>query len=388
MTRRNRRSGASDHLRSSPTWTKAKRFGGGESTRRGIRKLLEEQDATARIVQLVHETYGPDALPQAWDEFRCLSSENSGEAPFEFNAESPFLELFTSWLAHTWTPAKLSDRSKEAGNADSAPTEIFLAQHPELEAQLARYLKACIETPFSFFEVLNCKPGRGFTCCDLICQTRHSVLEGATSTLLRAHQVLYARIVEVDSELVIDAAAPWPIPKDLKPAILALRTVILENPSSGVAPMRQLLLAREMDLRSFYWGFAEQAFNENSLQPPLQYNYSPHKAAERLLIMLVSGKTAAENKAENDRVLAIPEVRQQVVSIFTDLYENWVDERLAVLGNKTALEAIATPEGKLKVAALLAEIESDFLLLPFSLEPQIFRRMRERLGIFPTESLH
>jgi len=372
--------------------SKAKRLAGyaAESSRRPITKLLEELEIAARIVELVHETYGPAVLRQAWDEFRCVGSENSGEALFEFSCESPFLAVFASWLAHTWTPAMVSDRSKQATFPDGVPTRIFLTEHPELEAPLARYLNACIETPFSFFEVLSCKVGRCFVCRDLICQTRHSLVDGAASALLHPHQVLYARVVEVDKELVIDAAAPWPMPKDLKPAILALQTVILEKSSSAVAPAqaRRSLLGREMDLRSFYWGFVEQAVKENSLRQPVQYACSPHKAAERQLRTFASRNTAVDKKAENDRLLANPKMRQQIVSIFTYLYENWVDERLAVLGNKTALEAIATPEGKLKVAALLAEIESDYSLLPFSLEPQVLRRMREQLGILPTESLH
>lgn len=389
MARRNARSGASGRRGSKSTSAKAKRPIGytAGALGRHIRKLFDEQEATAHIVQLVYDTYGPSALSESWDEFVCRDSETG--PPFEFTAESPFLELFISWLAHTWTPAKMSEQRKGATSRDKVPTRTFLVAHPDLDPLLAKYLTACTETPFSFFEVVKREAGRRFTCRDLICGTRHVVPDGAAATLLRAHQVVYARIVEVDGAMVIDTAAPWPLPEDMTPAILALRDVILEHPS-GVEPAhaRAGLLAHELDVRNFYWGFLEEAFKDGSLRPQLRYTHSLHTAAERLLKTLAPRRTAAEQRAENARLLAIPEVRQQVVSIFTYMCENWVNEKLPLLGGKTALESVATPEGRLKVQALMDEIETDFSMLPFSLDPQIFRRMRERLGLSPTKGLH
>lgn len=65
-----------------------------------------------------------------------------------------------------------------------------------------------------------------------------------------------------------------------------------------------------------------------------------------------------------------------------------MNEKLPLLGNKTALEAVATPEGRLKVQALMDEIETDFSLLPFPLDPKVFRRVRERLGLPSSSGLH
>lgn len=164
----------------------------------------------------------------------------------------------------------------------------------------------------------------------------------------------------------------------------------MEHPSSkaGAAQARRCLVAHELDLRNFYWGFIEEALEEGSLRPQVRYTCNPHQAAERLLRMLAPRKAAAQRKSENELLCAVPDVRQQVASIFTDLYENWVNEKLPLLGNKTALEAVATPEGRVKVQALMDEIETDFSLLPFSLDPQVFRRVRERLGLPPGDGLH
>jgi hypothetical protein len=100
------------------------------------------------------------------------------------------------------------------------------------------------------------------------------------------------------------------------------------------------------------------------------------------------GMKAAEINGLNERLLNIPEERRRIVSVLTSLYENWVHEKLAVLGDKTALEAVETPGGRLRVQALLDEIESDFERLSVALDPQVVRRMRERLGLLPKGDLH
>ncbi|HEX8755670.1 MAG TPA: hypothetical protein VF745_05000, partial [Steroidobacteraceae bacterium] len=99
------------------------------------------------------------------------------------------------------------------------------------------------------------------------------VLESTISAVLHECQILYARIVEVDGAPILDAGAPWPFCAEdaeaLKPAILALRRVILEHPG-GVEPAhaRQRLLAHDADVRSFYWGAVEQALPGGSLRLP------------------------------------------------------------------------------------------------------------------------
>lgn len=235
-----------------------------------FRELLDEHEVLARIVQLVHQTYGLAALPEAWDEFRCCDTQNDKGTVLEFSSQCPFMEQFMSWLTHTWTPEALMETPKEVTVFDQVPAETFLARNPDLDPLLARYLNACIETPFSFFEVSSCEVGESFTCRDLICGGGSLVVESADSTLLDAGQILYARIVDVDGIPAMDAAAPWPLPgEDLKPAILALRDEILRRPG-GIKPAhaRKRLLAHDMAVRSFYWGLIEQAVWDDVPRPP------------------------------------------------------------------------------------------------------------------------
>jgi hypothetical protein len=347
--RRNPRAGATGHRGKNST-SDDQRVAG------SIRKLLEEQDVIARIVQLAHDAHGLSALREAWDEFRCGSSWKDGETLLELSADSPFLEQFTSWLAHTWTPARLSDKSTGAAAPEEVPALTFLARHTYLDRLLSEYLKACIATPFSYFEVSKGEVARRFNCCDLVYGTRHSVHEGAAAKVFLAGRIMYARIVQVDGVSVIDAAGPWAIPEDrtpdLKPFLRALSQDFLERSSNG--------RERDLALRDFYWQFIGRASKQDSLRPRDQYGQSPRKAAERLSMMLAPENTSAEMKPER--------LPQEILSI-AYVCEHWVNERLAYLGNKTALEAMETADGRLKVQALIEEVE-------------------RRLGLSPANRLH
>lgn len=287
VPRGNPKSGPSGRRGTGPRPAKAKPSDGHASGSAGRRvwKLLNDQEVTGRIVRLVYDTYGLDGLSEAWDEYRCLDSENDRVAPLEFTAESPFFEHFTSWLAHSWKPGMLSEKLKGCASPDEVPTKTFLAQHPDLDPLLAEYLHACIETPFRFYEVLRRDVGRRLTCRDLISGKRHAVFDSAGSKLLRPHHILYARMVEVAGALLIDAIAPWPLPRVLHPAILALGELIMDHPPGGAEPAyaRLCLLSHELDLRSFYWGSIEELLKKHSVPPQLRYTSELHKAAERFL---------------------------------------------------------------------------------------------------------
>lgn len=182
--------------------------------------------------------------------------------------------------------------------------------------------------------------------------------EATAAMLFRTHQILYARIVEVDGVPIIDAAGPWALPEHMRDAILPLCGDVRERP-----------LARELEFRNFYWGFIRSASKESSLRPQTRYSRSPRRAAGRLSMMLAPAKTSAETKSEKGD--------QQILSLVTHFCDDCLNQRLAVLGNKTALEAVATPEGRLKVKDLMEEIETDFV-----------RRLRERLGLLPATCLN
>jgi antitoxin Xre/MbcA/ParS-like protein len=58
-----------------------------------------------------------------------------------------------------------------------------------------------------------------------------------------------------------------------------------------------------------------------------------------------------------------------------------VHERIPALGNRTPLQAVKTAAGREAVQALVAQIERDSARMRPPMDPQIIRRLRERLGL-------
>lgn len=298
MTRKSARSYISDRRGDGVSSATVKRSikRASEASGQRLRKFLEEQQVTARIVQFVYDRYGPGTLTEAWDEFCCSDPSSDIVTPLKDTGKSPSLKHFTSWLVYTWRPGKVCEGLTGAAGLDRVSAQTFLAERPGLDSLLAKYLGACIETPFSFFEIVNSEVGRKLACRDLISGIRHVVFDDAAAMLLCAHQVVYARIVVVKGTPIIDAVAPWSLPEDATDAILSLRKMILEGLSGPVERQCawEQLPEHELDVRNFYWGFVKVAIKDGSLLRKVKDTRSIHKAAERLLITLLPRRTAAE----------------------------------------------------------------------------------------------
>lgn len=85
---------------------------------------------------------------------------------------------------------------------------------------------------------------------------------------------------------------------------------------------------------------------------------------------------------EQAALMAHPEVRAKINEVMAGHYERWVDEKIPALSGRTPLEAMHTSDGRERVEALLVDMEhrsaEGMVGAP---DPNIFRRLRERLGL-------
>ncbi len=85
---------------------------------------------------------GEDALEQAWRAFWF-----SDETPHD--SSHPEYEFFLRWLTLDWRP---DERERLA--------EMFLLERgSDIDADIRRFVKATLDTPYSFFQTLDVKPG-------------------------------------------------------------------------------------------------------------------------------------------------------------------------------------------------------------------------------------
>lgn len=79
--------------------------------------------------------------------------------------------------------------------------------------------------------------------------------------------------------------------------------------------------------------------------------------------------------------MAHPQVREQLQKMMSAHFEKWVDSKIPALDGLTPMEAIRTPAGKEKVAALVLDAERHARKMEPPVDEAVLVRLRERLGL-------
>jgi len=109
-----------------------------------------------------------------------------------------------------------------------------------------------------------------------------------------------------------------------------------------------------------------------------RYRATEIQSVEKLL---AEAPAAPRRSKENAALAELPEVKAKIAEMMAKHYEHWVNEKIPALGGRTPLEAIADPAGREAVEALVRQVERDGARMMPPLDPQIPRRLRERLGL-------
>jgi len=99
--------------------------------------------------------------------------------------------------------------------------------------------------------------------------------------------------------------------------------------------------------------------------------------------MLADVRSRPEHKddSEHERLMQMPEVRQQVAEMLMRHYTDWLDTKVPLLGERTPREAVRDRDGREAVAALIAQIERDGARQSPPLDPGIPAMLRRELGL-------
>lgn len=127
-------------------------------------------------------------------------------------------------------------------------------------------------------------------------------------------------------------------------------------------------------------GEALRKIVEERLGEKARYRVTEMRSLKKLLEDAPADGAARES--EDDRTLReSPEVKALVAEHLARHYEQWVDERVPVLGGRTPLEAMQEPDGPEKVEALVRDIERRSREMTPAADEAVFRCLRERLGL-------
>jgi hypothetical protein len=122
---------------------------------------------------------------------------------------------------------------------------------------------------------------------------------------------------------------------------------------------------------------------ETALGSGVRYRASEIQSPERMLAELraTGGVRDGEASTESDRLAEIPEVRTKISEMMAAHWERWVDAQLPILGNRTPMEAVKDADGREIVESLVIQGERSGRNSNTATDGDVFRRLRERLGL-------
>lgn len=171
-----------------------------------------------QLLKHAKRLYGYEGLYEAWEDF-------SGGQVGEFDPNSPHNQAFFPWYLYNWTP----ETEGIEADTSSAPTiaQSYLDRYRKrLSALDIRFLHLVIRQPYSFYEVITCRPGEGFQLRDILLENDVDVLEHSGSQMAHKGDLLFARIIEFDHVGLMVGSGSTLIPPASKPSIIHLRSMM------------------------------------------------------------------------------------------------------------------------------------------------------------------
>jgi hypothetical protein len=234
-------------------------------TFRRVRRMVEGLQST--MVRFIEDVYGSEAAHEAWDEFTLW------DASPEAFLESPHPQLFLAWFFHRWHPDPEDTLIEDTSVHGVSPTQLFLQRKGQrLDPLLRRYLQACVEAPFTFYDILHAESGQLMRLRDIFTGTESHVLGGNGVSTTDAGNILFAQLVPIDGVVVIEASSPYAFRPVNKIPLIELRQHITRD--TGSSPTHSALIEWDMALREQYLRMLDELMNPAR---PVIYNVDGEK---------------------------------------------------------------------------------------------------------------
>jgi len=227
---------------------------------RDLRKVID--GLSVKIVLFAEERFGEALIAEAWSEFLFEDGE-SPSGPDRFH-----IPVFFSWFSYHWIPDPYSETYQAtSGLAGGTVARAFLKKRQKTLNPLAvRYIEACQNSVFSFYDILSAEPGTGMKLRDILTEEEFDIVDRAASTSVVPGRILFGNVVQIEHLTLMDATAPYMIPVEKKPVILALKSFVRKNCPH---PSRKDLVDFDVEIRETYQTIMEELRNP---VPPTMLN--------------------------------------------------------------------------------------------------------------------
>jgi hypothetical protein len=277
------------------------------------RRLGEAHDRLAhRLMRHGLKEFGESALGVALDEF--LAWPEDGISDQDLADHEP---LFYPWFIFNWEYEANPDEPQLDGPEDTTIAELYAA-HKEnrLNPLEARIIKATAGQPYSFYEIQETRPGTGYRLKDILRGTISNVIEKKGSESARRGDILFGRVVQIDSLSMLIGNGTVLIPPKMKPELIRFRQWLLESDDPITS---RTLYDYDLEIRELYFNIFYSLMQPPELQntdgDPLNFHTvyyeidSPELAFERLKALSVINSEAelrgAADFDESGRIIRV-----------------------------------------------------------------------------------
>ena len=217
---------------------------------RRIRRVIE--GSPMQMLEFTTTHFGKAALTEARDDFMPWEDE-------AFAIDTPHMPVFMPWFFYEWLPDPRYTSVKHEALDGRTPGRAYLDKKArQLDPLLVRYIEQCCAIPFSYYDVIEVRPGEGFTLRDIFTGGEIGVIEQAGSRQSQAGDILFGKVVTIDGVSLLEACAPFMFPPMNKSAILKLRKK-MERSKLPLTPER--LREYRYDMLSLYHDITDRLLN-------------------------------------------------------------------------------------------------------------------------------
>jgi hypothetical protein len=214
-------------------------------------------DAHDRLIEksmaYANRSFGGLAMSLAVDEFMLWPEE---EAPEDQIVDH--MQLFVPWFVFNWMYDPEDMEIELAVPVHQTIAEMYAADCGQrLDSLQRRLIDATSGQPYSFLEVIDCKPGEGFRLKDILQGIETDVIEKQGSENARPGDILLARVVRIDHVAILVGCSSILIRPSWKPAIIELRRDIAQA-NHRITP--DVLNDYDVEIRDLYFEIYESQF--------------------------------------------------------------------------------------------------------------------------------
>lgn len=175
-----------------------------------------------RLVQHAERAFGETALEAALQEY-WLWPEEEEQGP-DIERLERHMPLFWPWFVFNWEYDPVETDIELDGLLGRTVAELYAQERgPGLDSHERRFIEAVNRKPYTFYEVLEVKPGREILLQDVLSGSRIRVCERSGSHHVKPSDIVFGRAVMIDGIGMIVGLGTYVIPPGYKPMIIDLR---------------------------------------------------------------------------------------------------------------------------------------------------------------------